>query len=70
MKAGEAAIRQQQLRGAEGRYSAQELEGLALFEAIRHFSFYLYSGHFTMVTDHKGLTNMMSRPQQNRRLLS
>ncbi len=36
------ALFSRQLKGAQSRYSAQELEGLALFEAVRHFSFYLY----------------------------
>ncbi len=35
-----------QLQGAEHRYSAQELEGLGLFKAVRHFAFYLYGTHF------------------------
>ncbi len=57
-----------QLKGAQSRYSAQELEGLALFEAVRHFAFYLYGNRFTVVTDHRGLVTLMSARQENRRL--
>ena len=35
-----------QLRGAEHRYSATELEALALVETIRHFSYHLYGRPF------------------------
>ena len=57
-----------QLHGAQRRYSAQELEGLALYESIRHFSYYLYGNKFVVYTDHKGLVNLMSNKQENRRL--
>ncbi len=57
-----------QLKGAQQRYSAQELEGLALFEAVRHFAFYLYGKEFTVVTDHRSLVTLMMTRQLNRRL--
>ncbi len=57
-----------QLRGAQSRYSAQELEGLGVYEAIRHFAYFLYGKKFTVVTDHKGLVNMMTGRQFNRRI--
>ncbi len=57
-----------QLKGAQSRYSAQELEGLALFEEVRHFAFYLYGNRFTVVTDHRGLVTLMSARQENRTL--
>ncbi len=57
-----------QLRGAQMRYSAQELEGLGVFEAIRHFAYFLYGRRFTVITDHKGLVNMMEGRQFNRRI--
>ena len=41
-----------QLRGAQCGYSAQELEGLALLESVRHFS-YLYGREFCIITDHR-----------------
>ncbi len=50
-----------QLHGAQCRYSAQELEGLGLFESIRHFK---------VVTDHKPLVSLMTAPQKNKRLLN
>ncbi len=57
-----------QLRGAQLRYSAQELEGLGLFESVRHFAFYLYGRTFTVVTDHRSLESLMTAQQHNRRL--
>ncbi len=57
-----------QLRGAQSRYSAQELEGLALYESVMHFAYYLYGSVFRVVTDHKGLTNFCSGRQCNRRI--
>ncbi len=57
-----------QLKGAQCRYSAQELEGLALYESIRHFGFYLYNRRFTVVTDHRALVTLMTSKQENRRL--
>ncbi len=57
-----------QLRGAQARYSAQELEGLALFESVNHFAFYLYGRVFTVFSDHKGLEWLTSGKQRNRRV--
>ncbi len=57
-----------QLRGAQVKYSAQELEGLGIYEAIRHFAYFLYGRKFTVVTDHKGLANMTKGKQENRRI--
>ncbi len=57
-----------QLRGAQARYSAQELEGLALFELVNHFAFYLYGRVFTVFSDHKGLEWLTSGKQRNRRV--
>ncbi len=57
-----------QLRGAQQRYSAQELEGLAIYEAVKHFSYYLFGKEFVVYTDHKGLVNLMTNKQENRRL--
>ncbi len=57
-----------QLHGAQARYSAQELEGLAVFEAVRHFAYFLYGRKFTVITDHKGLLNLRTGRQENRRL--
>ena len=57
-----------QLKGPQGHYSAQELEGLALYESITHFSFYLYRKRFTVITDHQALVTLMTAKQKNRRL--
>ncbi len=57
-----------QLRGAQTRYvySAQELEGLALVEAVEHFAHYLYLTRFVVVTDHKALETLRTAQQHNR----
>ncbi len=57
-----------QLRGAQYRYSAQELECLAAVEAVKHFSYYLYGRYFRLLTDHKGLESLRSGKQLNRRV--
>ncbi len=59
-----------QLHGAQTRYSAQELEGLGLYEAIKHFAFFLYGLRFSVVTDHKSLVTLKTAPQHNKRLLN
>ncbi len=56
------------MHGAQCRYSAQELEGLAVFESIKHFAYFLYGRRFVLYTDHRGLVNLMSKKQENRRL--
>ena len=43
------------LQGAQRRYSATELEGLAVLKAIHHFAHFLNGREFEMVTDHKAL---------------
>ncbi len=57
-----------QLRGAECNYAAQELEGLALVKAFKHFSFYLYGRKFVL-TDHESIQSMMTKLQKNKRVL-
>ena len=57
------------LHGAQRNYSAQELEGLAVYQAINHFSYYLYGKKFTVITDHYSLRKMMEQPQGNNRIL-
>ncbi len=57
-----------QLCGAQRRYSAQELECLAVVESIQHFAFYLYGRRFEVVTDHRGLESLRSGRQLNRRV--
>jgi len=57
-----------QLRGAERRYSATELEALALVETIAHFSYYLYGKEFCALTDHKPLLQLKTSDRLNARL--
>ncbi len=49
-----------QLLDRETRYSATELECLAVLNSIKHFSYYLYGRHFVVKTDHKALTSLFS----------
>ena len=53
------AFYSRQLRDSESRYSAAELEGLAIHDSIMHFSYYLYGTSFEVITDYKALTSMM-----------
>ena len=63
-----AAYFSRQLRGAEQRYSATELEALALVDTITHFGHYLYGRSFQAFTDHKPLEQLMSSTHLNPRL--
>ncbi len=56
------------LKGAQQRYSAQELECLAVVEAVNHFAYFLYGKHFEIVTDHRGLESLVAGKQCNRRV--
>ena len=62
------AFYSRQTRGAEQRYSATELEALALVETIRHFGYYLYGKQFIAFTDHKPLCQLLSSDRLNGRL--
>ena len=57
-----------QLQGAQVRYSATELEALAVIRSVHFFAHFLYGRHFEVVTDHKALTSLMSSSRLNRRL--
>ena len=57
-----------QLQGAEKRYSATELEGLAIFRAINFFDHFLYGQEFTIYTDHKALIYLLKSRRLNKRL--
>ena len=46
------------LQPREIKYSATELEALAIHEAVKHFAIYLLGSTFTVVTDHKALIFM------------
>ena len=63
-----AAFYSRQTKGAEQRYSATELEALALVESIKHFSYYLYGKTFTVYRDHKPLCQLLSSDHLNPRL--
>ena len=57
-----------QLQGAQRRYSATELEGLAIFKSVHYFAHFLFGRHFTVVTDHKALVAFLHSRVLNRRL--
>ena len=57
-----------QLQGAQCRYSATELEALAVFQAVHFFAHYLWGTEFTVVTDHRALVHLMTSKKLNKRL--
>ena len=57
-----------QLQGAQSRYSATELEALAVFKSINFFAHYLWGTRFEVVTDHRALVYLMSSKKLNKRL--
>ena len=57
-----------QLQGAEQRYSATELEGLAVYRSINFFAHYLFGRRFTVITDHKALVSFLKSKVLNKRL--
>ena len=63
-----AAYFSRQLRGPEQRYSATELEALAVVESINHFNYYLYGRAFCVFTDHKPLLQLLTSEHLNPRL--
>ena len=56
------------LHPAEARYSAMEIECLAIVRSIQHFDVYLVGKPFTVETDHKALTHHHSSTHLNGRL--
>ena len=52
----------------ERRYSASELEGLAVVVAVQHFQPYLITHPFTVETDHKALVFLGTAQHKNGRL--
>ncbi len=56
------------LSSAEQKYSATELEALAVFETVRHFRFYLLGRTFTLYSDHKALVHFFTSNWLNNRL--
>ena len=63
-----AAYYSKQLQGAQKRYSATELEGLAIYKSIHYFAHFLFGRHFKVVTDHKALVAFLHSRVLNRRL--
>lgn len=63
-----AAFFSRQTRAAERRYSATELEALAMVETIMHFSQYLLGKQFVSYTDHKALCSLLTSDRLNPRL--
>ncbi len=39
-----------------------------MYEAIKHFGYYLYTRRFVQITDHRGLVSLRTARQENRRL--
>ena len=56
------------LKPREMRYSATELEGLAVVNAVKHFDVYLVTHPFVVVTDHRALVFLQSARHANGRL--
>ena len=57
-----------QLQGAQFRYSATELEALAVFKSVHFFAHYLWGTCFEVITDHRALVYLMSSNKLNKRL--
>ena len=62
------AFYSRQLRGPECRYSAIELEALAVVVTVGHFAHYLWGRRFKILTDHHALEPLMTSRVLNRRL--
>ena len=60
------AFYSRQLQGAEHRYSATELEGLAVYRSINFFAHYLFGRRFTVITDHKALVSFLKSKVLNK----
>ena len=67
-KSRPVAFYSKQLQGAQHRYSATELEALAIFKSINYFSHFLFGSHFVVVTDHKALVALLRSRRLNKRL--
>ena len=63
-----AAFYSRQLQGTDQRYSATELQALALVATIAHSAYYLYGRCFQAFTDHKPLLQLTTTDRLNPRL--
>jgi len=63
------AFYSRKLTGAEYRYSASELEALAIIEAIKHFEVYLKGAKFTIETDHRALSFIQTMSRGSPKLM-
>ena len=62
------AFLSKQPQGAERRYSATELKGLAVYRSVTFFAHFLYGREFTVYTDHQALVSMRFEKAMNRRV--
>ena len=62
------AFYSRQLKGPERRYSATELEALAVVSSTEHFTHFLYGTRFAVLTVYHPLTSLLSSKTLNRRL--
>ena len=62
------AFYSRKLQPRERKYSATELEGLAVVAAVQHFDVYLITHPFIIETDHRALTFLNSAQHGNGRL--
>ncbi len=40
-----------------------------MYEAIKHFGYYLYGRRFVVITDHRGLVSLRTARQENREIV-
>jgi len=57
-----------QTKTREEKYSATELECLAVVESLEHFKAYLIGKHFKLYTDHSALKSLLTSTNLNSRL--
>ena len=58
-----------QLSQAERSYAATEIECLAVVKSVSNFAIHLLGRPFSIVTDHRALTSLMSSSKLNSRLM-
>ncbi len=62
------AFYSRQTKPVERRYSAAELELLAIVSTVEHFNFYLHANPFKIITDNKSLCYLYSSDMWNARI--